>query len=186
MLNQRQRAQAENHAKKLFALLGINTDDIPEMVDTPARYVRAFEELTAGWSGSIPFNFTMFDAHNDQVVVARNISYASLCPHHFLPYVGKIHIGYLPNKTVIGLSKMPRLVRWCAAKPQMQEELLGLIADRVMEYADPLGVVVIGQGEHTCCRIRGVRDPEMDVLGSAIRGKHGQSIKNEIISLLEV
>lgn len=185
-LTARQRAQAEAHAAKLFKILGVDTEALDDMRETPSRYVRAFEELLSGWGSDTPFTFKTFPSKNDQIVLGRNITYASLCPHHFLPFFGNVHIGYLPDARVVGLSKLPRLVRWCAARPQMQEDLAGMIADEMMSRISPHAVVVIVTGIHTCCRIRGVRDPEMDVVSSAIRGDDRFHIKDEVLSMLGI
>jgi GTP cyclohydrolase I len=104
------------------------------------------------------------------MVVARDIEFASMCEHHFLPFVGVAHIGYLPRGRIVGISKLARVTEILARRPQVQERLTTQIADTLVEALEPMGVAVIIEAEHTCMTIRGVRKPGSRIVTSVNRG----------------
>ena len=111
-----------------------------------------------------------FDEHHKEMVVLRDIPFASVCEHHLLPFTGHAHIGYIPQGRVVGLSKLARLVEGYARRPQVQERLTSEIADAIMEELNPDGCGVVIEAVHTCMTIRGVRKPGATMVTSAMRG----------------
>lgn len=194
-LTDRKRKAAEAHVQKMLAILGLNTQSHADLKDTPARYVRAMEELTSGLrtpARELPFTFRSFDNKRgkrkdkeyDQLIVIPEISFSSTCSHHLLPFFGKVWLGYLPaGGRVGGYSKFIRLVRHCAAQPQMQEEMVESIADEIDEILKPNAVIVAARAQHTCSMIRGVRDCSAKMVTCALRGKDALAVKSEFFML---
>jgi GTP cyclohydrolase I len=127
-----------------------------------------------------------FTQKYDEMVVVRDISFASLCEHHMLPFIGTAHIGYLPNGRIVGLSKLARVVEDISRRPQVQERMTEEIADLMMRELDARGVAVVIEAMHTCMTIRGVRKPGSMCLTSAMRGKFkdNQSTRAEVLALI--
>jgi len=173
-------------------LAGIGEDpDREGLRETPARVARAFEEVTAGLRTPAAATIaTVFDEHHDELVLVRDIALASLCEHHLLPFVGKAHVGYIPNTDgeVTGLSKLARLVDLYSRRPQVQERLTSQIADALEQSLHPRGVIVVIEAEHTCMTVRGVRKPGAVTVTSAVRGQFRRSAatRSEAISLMRL
>jgi len=129
-------------------------DDSARM--TAERWLRAMVEFTP--NGEIDFNLTTFSAKVNQMITVANIEFSSLCAHHLFPFVGKAHVGYLPNKLQIGLSKIPRIVHHFALRPCSQEELTYRIAHFLKAELQAQGVMVVVEATHTCMSARGVRE----------------------------
>ena len=110
-----------------------------------------------------------------------------MCEHHFVPFYGKVHIAYIPNGKVAGLSKLARCVEIYSKKPQLQERLTSEIADALMEYLDAKGVMVVIEGEHMCMNMRGVKKPGTKTITTTYRGlfKENMELKKEVISLIK-
>lgn len=125
----------------------------PQERDTPSRFLKALRELTTPEK----FEFTTFEAATDNMVVVKDLPFATLCRHHILPFVGITHMGYVPDGRIVGLSKIPRLINYFAAGLNTQEELTETIADSFMEKLSPKGVILVMEAQHTCMSIRGVR-----------------------------
>jgi GTP cyclohydrolase IA len=157
--------------------------------ETPARVARAYAEQFAGL-GMHPTDVltTVFDADHDEMVLVRDIEVYSTCEHHLVPFVGRAHVGYIPNEKgqITGLSKLARLVDLYARRPQVQERMTSQIADALMETLDPRGVIVIIEAEHLCMSMRGVRKPGAKTVTSAVRGSFlsSESTRAEAMSLL--
>ena len=159
----------------------------PELLETPSRVIRALEEMLDGYSVDIDGLFkTSDDEGKDQIVVVRDITFTSWCEHHFLPWMGRAHIAYLPVTQVLGVSKIGRLVLAYAHRLQLQERLTKQVAYTLMEKLNPHGVAVIIIGEHTCMRCRGVRLSESQVMSSEMLGAFRQNaaLRAEVLSLL--
>lgn len=141
--------------------------------DTPARVARAYAEQFAG-IGRDPREVlaTVFDEHHEEIVLVKDIELYSHCEHHLVPFHGKAHVGYIPNRDgkITGLSKLARLVDLYAKRPQVQERLTGQIADALVEVLEPQGVIVVLEAEHLCMSMRGVRKPGASTTTSAVRG----------------
>jgi len=155
-----------------------------ELTNTPGRYRRFVEEWD---SKGCDINFTTFENPSyDQLIVLKDIDFASLCSHHVLPFIGVAHVGYLPDKRICGISKLARVVDMFACRPQIQERMTAQIADYLYENLDALWVMVVVEGVHECMRIRGVRKPRASMITSAIRGpnKDDQKIREEFMGLI--
>lgn len=141
------------------------------LVDTPKRVVKALTEMTAGLHQDPKAILgTTFAEAYDEMVVVRNIRFTSLCEHHLLPFDGEAVVAYIPNKRVVGLSKIPRLAQVLAQRPQMQERLTQQIAHTLNEVLEPLGVGVLMRAHHSCMGCRGVRQPDADMVTSCLLG----------------
>ena len=153
------------------------------LLKTPARVARMFEELTAGYHVDPVrlINDAIFNVTYDEMVIVADIDYYSLCEHHLLPFMGKAHVGYIPNGKVIGLSKIPRIVEMFARRLQLQERMTQQIAEFLNETLHPLGVAVVAEGVHMCAAMRGVKKANARMVTSAMLGtfKNSQSTRNE-------
>jgi GTP cyclohydrolase I len=160
-------ARAEEAVRDLLEALDVATD-VESRRDTPKRVAKAFEEFLT----PRPFRLTTFpnDESYDELIIARNIRFHSLCEHHLLPFVGVAHVAYLPGGRILGLSKLARLVEMFAHDLQVQERMTQQIADWLQEHLDPKGVGVILEAEHMCMALRGVEKPGSTTVTSALRG----------------
>ncbi|MBA2599013.1 MAG: GTP cyclohydrolase I FolE [Chloroflexota bacterium] len=153
-------------------LLAIGEDpDREGLQRTPSRIADAYEELFAGLREDPRHHLNAtFDEGHKEMVVLRDIPFASLCEHHLLPFTGFAHVGYIPRGRIVGLSKLARLVEGYARRPQVQERLTSEIADALLEELNPDGCGVIIDAVHTCMTIRGVEKPGASMVTSAMRG----------------
>jgi GTP cyclohydrolase I len=151
----------------LLMALGVDLTD-ESLRDTPRRVAAAYAELLT----PLPFEPTTFpnDEGYDELVVARNIPFHSLCEHHLLPFHGVAHVAYLPGERIVGLSKLGRVVESFARRLQVQERMTVQIADWVEEYLEPRGVGVVLEAEHLCMSLRGVQKPGTMTVTSALHG----------------
>ncbi|MEE4418362.1 GTP cyclohydrolase I FolE [Streptomyces bugieae] len=135
---------------------------------TPGRMARAYAELFS----PRPFDLTTFpnDEGYDELVLARSIPVRSVCEHHLLPFVGTAHVGYLPGRRILGLSKLARVVEHFACRPQVQERLTKQVADWLQTQLEPKGVGVVIEAEHTCMTLRGVQATGSSTLTSTLLG----------------
>ncbi|MCR4595018.1 MAG: GTP cyclohydrolase I FolE [Clostridiales bacterium] len=171
-------------------LLAIGEDpDREGLVETPKRVANMYEEIFSGLTEDPKMHLKIFNEGNsDEIVVVRDIPTYSMCEHHFLPFVGKTHIAYMPNDKgeVIGLSKLARIVNNFARRPQLQERLTSQIADFIAAEMQPKGVAVIIEAEHLCMTMRGIRAAGSQTYTSAMRGimlKDART-RSEVMSLL--
>ncbi|HEY2550166.1 MAG TPA: GTP cyclohydrolase I FolE [Streptosporangiaceae bacterium] len=160
-------AAAEQAAGDFLRALGIPLDS-ESLRDTPRRMALAYAELFS----ARPFDLTTFpnDEGYDELVLARGIPLRSVCEHHLLPFVGAIHIGYLPAERILGLSKLARLAEHFAHRPQVQERLTKQIADWLVQHLQPRGVGVVIEAEHTCMTLRGVQAAGASTVTSTLLG----------------
>jgi GTP cyclohydrolase I len=128
-------------------------DDSPQ--DTASRWLKAMKEFAG--KETIDFEMTSFPATADQMIVVANIEFESLCAHHLFPFYGVAHVGYVPNRRMVGLSKIPRLVKHHAHRPNTQENMTKNIASQLKDELSAHGVAVIVEGHHTCMMTRGIR-----------------------------
>lgn len=169
-------------------LLAVGEDpDREGLQETPARVGRMYAEMFSGLHAD-PRQFLSktFTQKYDEMVLVRDIEFASMCEHHLLPFMGKAHIAYLPAGRIVGLSKLPRVVEALAHRPQVQERMTEELADLLMEELKPRGVAVILEATHTCMTIRGVRKPGGICTTSAMRGvfRDNQATRNELMALI--
>ena len=169
-------------------LLAVGEDpDREGLRDTPARVARMYAELFGGLHEDPRRHLRKFFTETcDEVVLVRDISFDSMCEHHLLPFMGKAHIGYLPDGRVVGLSKLARVVEQVARRPQVQERMTEQIADLLVEELHARGVAVVIEAVHTCMTIRGVRKPGCVCVTSAMKGifRSKQSSRAEIMTLI--
>jgi GTP cyclohydrolase I len=158
-------------AVKLF-LEGIGEDPNREgLIETPDRIARMCEEIYAGPEMNIDEILKKrFKVENSEMVLEKDITFYSTCEHHLLPFFGKVHIAYIPNKEVVGLSKLARTVEVYARRLQMQEQLTSQIADALCKNLNPRGVMVVIEAEHTCMTMRGIKKPGSKTVTIATRG----------------
>jgi GTP cyclohydrolase I len=160
-------AAAESAAGDFLRALGVSTES-ESLRGTPGRMARSYAELFS----PRPFDLTTFpnDEGYDELVLARGIPLRSVCEHHLLPFVGTVHIGYLPAERILGLSKLARVAEHFAYRPQVQERLTKQIADWLAEHLAPKGVGVVIQAEHTCMTLRGVQAVGSSTVTSTLLG----------------
>ena len=156
-------------------LLGVGEDpDREGLRDTPARVARAFAETFAGLrQGPEDVLTTTFDLGHDEMILVKDIELYSTCEHHLVPFHGVAHVGYIPGTDgrITGLSKLARLVDVFARRPQVQERLTSQVADALVEFLQPRGVMVVIECEHLCMSMRGVHKPGSRTVTSAVRGQ---------------
>jgi GTP cyclohydrolase I len=142
------------------------------LIKTPRRVAKSFEYLCSGYfkDPKVVLNDALFESTNNEMVVVRNIEFYSLCEHHILPFFGRVHVAYIPDKKVVGLSKIPRMVNVFARRLQIQEQLTEQIADAIMEVVQPKGVGVVIHARHMCMEMRGVETKHSYTSSSALRG----------------
>jgi GTP cyclohydrolase IA len=155
---------------------------------TPERFEKAFRFLTSGYhqDPDALLNGAMFSVTYDQMVLVRDIEFYSLCEHHLLPFFGKCHVAYIPDKKVVGLSKIPRLVNMFARRLQIQERLTNQIAAAIQQKISPLGVGVVIEAQHLCMVMRGVEKQQSQTVTSAMLGSFRETMetREEFLSLI--
>ena len=165
-------------------------DDIsrPGVVDTPKRAAKAIEFLTRGYSQTLEevVNNALFSAENREMIVVEDIELYSMCEHHMLPFIGKAHVGYIPNGKVLGLSKVARIVDMFARRLQIQEELTHQIATAIQDVTGAQDVGVVVEAKHLCMMMRGVEKQNSRMKTSAMLGafRTDPSTRAEFLNLL--
>jgi GTP cyclohydrolase IA len=159
------------------------------LIGTPERVADMYEEIFSGIDIDPAKELgPMFDENHDEIILVKDISFYSICEHHLVPFVGKAHIAYAPNKSgkIIGLSKLTRVLEIVAKRPQIQERMTTIIANTIMEKLKPRGVMVIIDAEHLCMSMRGVKKPNTLTVTSAVRGlfKDNPASRAEVLSLI--
>ncbi len=174
--------------RDILAAIGEDVDR-EGLVRTPNRVSRMYSELTAGYHVDPVrlINDAIFDVKYDEMVIVRDIDFYSLCEHHMLPFLGRVHVAYLPDGKVIGLSKIPRIVEMFARRLQVQERMTQQIADFLQETLKPLGVAVVCEGVHMCSAMRGVKKANARMVTSAMLGgfKTSQATRSEFFAHIE-
>jgi GTP cyclohydrolase I len=156
--------------------------------ETPERIADMYEEIFKGLYENPREHLKngFVEEKHHEMVILRNISFFSMCEHHFLPFFGKAHVGYIPGKKLVGISKIARVVDIVARKPQLQERMTSEIADIIFEEVNPLGVGVVIEAEHLCMVMRGVKKMGSLIVTSAIRGGFEKyaSTRSEFLMLI--
>jgi GTP cyclohydrolase IA len=171
-------------------LLGaIGEDPVREgLQDTPRRVEKSLRFLTSGYETDIDtlINDALFSVEYSEMVIVRDIDFYSLCEHHLLPFFGKCHVAYLPNRRVIGLSKLPRLVDVFSRRLQVQERLTSQIAETIREKVDPIGVAVVMEATHLCMAMRGVEKQNSVTVTSSMLGvfREDARTRHEFLELI--
>ncbi len=177
--------------ERLFRELIIGVGENPEregLVDTPKRAAKAIQYLTKGYHENIDevINNAIFESNSEEMVIVKNIELYSLCEHHLLPFIGKCHVGYLPDGKVIGLSKVARIVDVFARRLQIQENLTQQIAQVIMEKTQSKGAAVVIEAKHMCMMMRGVEKQNSVMVTSCMLGAcKNHSTRSEFLSLIK-
>jgi GTP cyclohydrolase I len=175
------------HVREIIKLIGEDPNR-EGLRKTPERYEKALKFLTSGYHQNAEniLNGATFSVSYDEMVVVKDIEFFSLCEHHLLPFFGKCHVAYLPNKRVIGLSKVARLVNMFARRLQIQERLTSQIAAAIQDKISPEGVGVIVEARHLCMQMRGVEKQHGQAVTSAMLGgfRHNKQTRDEFLSLV--
>jgi GTP cyclohydrolase IA len=184
------RAQAEDAVRTLIRWAG-DDPTRPGMRGTPARVARAYEEWFAGYAEDPRdyLNRTFEEiAGYDEIVVLRDIPFVSHCEHHLAPIIGRAHIGYLPRKRVVGISKLARLVDVYARRFQIQEKMTAEIAGCLVNVLKPFGVAVVVEGAHQCMTTRGVHKPGVTMVTSQMLGvfRKNSETRQEFLSAINL
>jgi GTP cyclohydrolase I len=181
---------AEYSTQEIYAELLLRFHEDPNrdgLVKTPERIEKAMEFLTQGYhqDPTAILRGAMFDVDYDEMVIVKDIEMFSLCEHHMLPFFGRVHVAYIPNGKVIGLSKIARLIEVFARRLQVQERMTQQIADAIQEAIAPQGVGVVIEARHLCMMMRGVEKQNSSTVTSAMRGVFSkQSTRTEFLSLV--
>lgn len=171
-------------------LEGIGEDVEREgLLDTPRRVADMYAEIFAGIGADPGEHFCVtFNEGHQEMVLVRDIPLYSVCEHHLVPFLGRAHVAYIPGPhgRICGLSKLARVVDVFAKRPQVQERMTSQIADTIVKYLDPVGVIVVIEAEHLCMSMRGVRKPGTETVTSAVRGlfERNPATRSEAMSLI--
>jgi GTP cyclohydrolase I len=180
------KAMEENFAQ---IITGIGEDLTREgLIDTPKRAAKAFKFLNNGYEKTLEevLNGAIFTADSEDMVIVKDIELYSLCEHHLLPFIGKCHVGYLPDGKVLGLSKIARVVDMYARRLQIQEKLTKQIADAIEEATGARGVAVVIEAKHLCMMMRGVEKQNSLMTTSVMKGifRTEISTRSEFLTLI--
>jgi GTP cyclohydrolase I len=179
-------ARIERAVREILAAVGEDPQR-EGLRETPARVARMYAELFSGLRQDPRQHLrTAFQEKYDEIVLVRDIAFESMCEHHLLPFMGRAHIGYLPDGRVLGLSKLARVVEVVSHRPQVQERMTEQIADLLEQDLGAKGVAVVVEATHTCMTIRGVRKPGSLCVTSAMKGifRANVSSRAEVMSLI--
>lgn len=166
------KAKIERAIRDILEAIGEDPDR-EGLVDTPKRIAKMYEEIFAGLNEDPGEHLKVVfqDEEHNELVLVKDIPFYSMCEHHLVPFFGKAHVGYIPNKgKLTGLSKLARVVETAAKRPQLQERITSTVADALVDQLDPMGVIVVVEAEHMCMTMRGVKKPGSKTITSAVRG----------------
>ena len=176
----------EAAVRSILAAVG-EVPDREGLLETPGRVARMYAEMFAGLKSDPGRHLAkVFAEDYDEIVLVRDISFCSMCEHHLLPFLGKAHIGYVPNGKVIGLSKLARVVEVVSKRPQVQERMTETIANLLLDELQVKGVAVVIEATHSCMTMRGIRKPGSMCVTSAMKGlfRERLSSRSEVMQLI--
>jgi len=180
-------ATYEELIREMLVRLGEDTNR-EGLLQTPERVKRSMEELTSGYKQDPDtlLKEALFSVTYDEMVIVKDIEMFSLCEHHMLPFFGKVHVAYIPNGKVIGLSKIPRLIEMFSRRLQIQERLTTQIAETIQKAIEPQGVGVVIEARHLCMMMRGVEKQHSAAVTSSMLGcfRNEQETRTEFLSLI--
>lgn len=154
--------------------------------ETPERVARFYEEVLAGYRDDAAQHLSKtFECENNDLVLEKDISFFSLCEHHLMPFFGKVHIAYIPNGRVVGLSKLARTVEVFARRFQLQERMTSQIAQAVFQELSPSGVIVVSEAEHLCMTMRGVKKVGSSTVAVCTLGDVPAEVKALVLSCVK-
>ena len=160
------------------------------LINTPERVAKAWDFFSQGYRANVQeiVNGAIFEEDCSEMVVVRDIEFFSMCEHHMIPFFGRCHVGYLSNKKIIGLSKIPRIVDAFSQRLQVQERLTSQIAETLMDILDPIGVGVVMEGRHLCMQMRGVEKQNSFATTSSMLGQFRESpeTRSEFLSIIRM
>ncbi len=177
----------EQHYSAILTQLG---EDVQRegLLDTPKRAAKAMQFLCRGYQQTLDevVGSALFSSDNSELVLVKNIELYSLCEHHLLPFIGKVHVGYLPNGKVLGLSKVARIVDMFGRRLQIQENLTRQIAEAIEQVTGALGVGVVIEAQHMCMMMRGVEKQNSSMVSSVMLGelRENPATRSEFLSLI--
>ncbi len=182
-------ARIENAVREILGAIGEDPGR-DGLLDTPARVARMYGEICSGLREEPADHLDKtFQVEHDEIIVVRDITFYSICEHHLIPFFGKAHVAYLPEKDgrITGLSKLARLVDGFARRPQVQERLTGQIADAIDQKLSPRGAAVVLEAEHLCMSMRGIRKPGARTVTSSMRGifRSNPASREEVLNLIQ-
>ena len=179
----------KNITKNLLSEIGENPER-EGLLDTPKRVAESYGFLMSGYEKDIDkvLNGAIFTEKYDEMVLVKNIDFYSMCEHHMLPFFGKVHVAYLPDGKIIGLSKIPRIIEVFARRLQVQERMTQQIADTINHYIQPKGVAVVSEAYHMCMMMRGVEKQNSSATASAVHGlfKEDARTRAEFLNLISM
>ena len=182
-----------NQMEKLIHQLLIEIGEDPNregLLDTPKRVQKAYEFMTSGYNTDLNeiVNGAIFEEKTAGMILVRDIELYSLCEHHMLPFFGRAYVAYIPNKKIIGISKIPRIVDMFSRRLQVQERLTDQIAETVQKVLEPMGVAVVIKAKHLCMMMRGVEKQNSDLLTSSMLGafRNSSVTRNEFLDLINI
>ena len=184
MINKENEEKFQDAVKTMLTIMGEDTER-EGLKDTPKRVLNAFKHIYSGYDIKPQdiLNSALFTSSNEEMVIVKEIEFYSTCEHHLLPIIGKVHIGYIPNGKVVGLSKLPRIVNIFARRLQIQEQLTEQISDAILDTVKPKGVGVIVEARHMCMEMRGVEKINSLTTTSSFKGIfQDKDIKSEFLS----
>lgn len=177
----------EKEIREILKQIGENPDR-EGLLQTPKRVQESYRFLTSGYKADIPeiINGAIFNEKAEGMVLVRDIEIYSLCEHHLLPFFGKAHVAYIPNKKIIGISKIPRIVDVFSRRLQVQERLTDQIANAIQEALHPLGVGVVIKAKHLCMMMRGVEKQNSELFTSCLLGafRNNSNTRTEFLDLI--
>ena len=186
--NRPSKAEMEDHVRGVLRFVGEDPGR-EGLVRTPHRVAEAYRFLTQGYEQDIEalLNNAVFEEVYDDMVVVKDIEFYSMCEHHLLPFFGKVHIAYIPNGKIVGLSKLPRLVDMFSRRLQVQERLTTQIAQVVQDALNPRGVGVVVEGMHMCMMMRGVQKQNAAMVTSHVMGlfRDDRATRQEFMALVK-
>ncbi len=186
-MSEKNETQFEDAVKCMMLHVGENPNR-EGLLKTPQRVKKAYEFIFGGYKEDPReiLKSALFTSSNDEMVLLKDIEFYSTCEHHLLPIIGRVHVAYIPDGKVVGLSKIPRVVNVFARRMQIQEQLTEQIADAIMDTIQPKGVAVVIQARHMCMEMRGVEKINSTTTSSALRGlfKKDEKTRSEFFSLI--
>ena len=188
-INKPDRNDAEEAVKTLLSFVGEDVSR-PGLLDTPKRVVKAYQDWFSGYNENpeevLKKTFDELDGY-DEIIMLRDIRIESHCEHHIAPFIGSAHVAYLPNKRVVGISKLARITRIYMKRMQIQEKLTAQIANCIQKVLKPKGVAVVIEAQHQCMTTRGISTPGISMVTSQLLGKFrtDSSTRREFYSMID-